>query len=334
MQWLSMMLLLLLICLPGRGVPSLMSKASFSRKTTVAFSKAVVSRKGSKRSLTHAHITTLRIKPQLYSAASDSDDDQELNERLALIAGNLKLHRVTKENDDGGREEILAFESKSPRYGLEVSQTQVSVANGAGLGLVLTEVASGTAGGRPGCGLVLISDVSGNALQADPVTIQVGDVITAIRTTDRSVHERTTGLNYDGTVEAIGTVKKAAKDGVLVLKLNRLVARAPIRIEIVHAENKVVKTIEALAGQNLRQLLLRKDMTLGICGGEGTCGACLVAVHGGEEHLGTRGDAIGDPITKEEVGKNNNGISWRKACQTIIGADNKAGTVRIQIKTQ
>jgi Na+-transporting NADH:ubiquinone oxidoreductase subunit NqrF len=79
-------------------------------------------------------------------------------------------------------------------------------------------------------------------------------------------------------------LEQSAKDGILALELNRLVKRAPIRIEIVHAE-KVVKTIDALAGENLRQLLLRKDITLGICGGEGTCGTCLVAVRGGEEHL-------------------------------------------------
>jgi ferredoxin len=119
------------------------------------------------------------------------------------------------------------------------------------------------------------------------------------------------------------------------------VARAPIRIEIVHADkNKVVQTIDALAGQNLRQILLLKDITLGICGGEGTCGACLVAVHGGAEHLGTRGGAgaAGGPISKEETLGNTNShsakISWRKACQTIIGSDNKAGTVLIQVKTQ
>lgn len=205
------------------GLSPSSKKSSFSRKP---FSKPIdwQSRQRLER-VSQALITPSRIQRQLYSAANDDhgddDADQELNETLLQIAGNLKLNVV---DDDGGGREILGLESKNYRYGIEVIQTQVSVTNGAGLGLVLTEVTSNT----NSRGLVLISQVSGNALQAEPAAIHVGDVITAIRTTDRSVRERTTGLNYEGTVEAIGTVKKAAKDGILALELNRLVERAPI----------------------------------------------------------------------------------------------------------
>jgi hypothetical protein len=207
MQWLtSMVILLFALCFPSCILSLVVPSKTPSKSVDL------------QGALAHVHIMGVqhRMQRQLYSVASDDDDDadQELNEILLLIGGNLKLNRVMKENDDGGGEEVLSFESKNSRYGLEVIQTQVSVTNGSGLGLVLTEVASG---GRPGFGLVLISEVSGNALRAEPAAIQVGDVITAIRTTDHSVRERTTGLNYDGTVKAIGTVKKAAKDGILSL---------------------------------------------------------------------------------------------------------------------
>lgn len=264
--------------------------------------------------------------------SSISKEEAALNEKLTNIARNLKLEIF--DLDDG----IYGYDSQDSRYGLEVIQTQVSIANGAGLGLVLTEIASNT----DGRGLVLISEVSGNALQADPAEIQVGDVITSIRTTDRSVRERTTGLNYDGTVEAIGTVKEAAKDGILALELNRLVERAPIRVEI-EDEAGEIQVVEALAGENLRRLLLRKGVKLyddrtkrfdmpfatGDCAGEGLCGTCLVDVRKGKDNLNDPNDDPGEKLVIR-----GRPLSWRASCRTIIGADNKPGTVRMKLKPQ
>ena len=215
-------------------------------------------------------------------------------------------------------------------------------------------------------GLVLVSDVSGNAERSHPNGIRVGDMITSVRTTAAKTTSssttndtalgvrRTAGLDYEGTVQAIVEVKQQASvtDGVLVLELNRLVERVPVRVEIVRIDEGkktmlTVRTIDALAGENLRQLLMRKvDITLGVCGGEGTCGSCLVRVHGGAEYLSgsvvdkkrRKGNAGEEEYSGEGTIKDNHqppstpsSSMLRKACQTTLGVNNQPGTVRIEL---
>lgn len=143
---------------------------------------------------------------------------------------------------------------------MEVIQTEIPLSSeDPSLGLVLTEMA----GNEDGRGLVLVSEVYGNAENARSCPILVGDIITGVRTSDGSVRERTTGLNYDRMVEAIGDVKGAALkgDGLLHLELNRLVKRATIQVQVIQPDNNMT-TVQALAGENLRRLLLRKDIRL------------------------------------------------------------------------
>lgn len=124
-----------------------------------------------------------------------------------------------------------------------------------GLGLVLTEMA----GSSDGRGLVLVSEVCGNAAKAVP-KIEVGDVISGLFTGD--FRERTTELNYDLLVEAIGRAKDASIDGTLTLELDRLVKRAPVIVEVEDGDTGEVQTIQALAGDNLRRLLLGHQIKL------------------------------------------------------------------------
>lgn len=259
---------------------------------------------------------------QQHSPVSDVD------QQLLDIAQRLKLEVF--DLDQG----IYGFDSKDNRFGLEVIKTDVSCRDG--LGLVLTEMA----GDRDGRGLVLVSSVAGNAAKANPA-IQVGDVITGVRTTDNSYRGRTTGLNYDRTVEVIGEAKEASQDGVITLELNRLVARAKIVIQVEDGSGVTLKTIDALAGENLRHLLLRKGIKLydpgtrrfdipyatGDCAGEGLCGTCLVAVKEGVELL--------NPMSaQEKLITKGRPLSWRASCRAVVGADNKPGTLRIRIKPQ
>ena len=266
-------------------------------------------------------------------ASTDSEEVETTDAKLYEIARRLKLEVF--DLDEG----IFGFESKDPVYGLEVIQTEIPVSSeNPSLGLVLTEMA----GNKDGRGLVLVSEVTGNAEKAQPSRIIVGDVITGVRTSDGSVRERTTGLNYDRTVEAIGDVKDAALqvDGTLHLELNRLVKRATIQVQVIQPDEKVT-TIQALAGENLRRLLLRKDIRLynrktkrfdmpfaeGDCQGEGLCGTCLIAVDEGSDILSPKGGA-------EELITRGRPLSWRASCRAVVGPKNEGGTLRVRVQPQ
>jgi ferredoxin len=258
---------------------------------------------------------------------STPSDDEALDAKLLQIAQSLKLEIF--DLDEG----LFGFDSRDNRYGLEVVKTKVSTDGG--LGLVLTEMA----GNVDGRGLVLISEVSGNAAKASP-PIQVGDVLIGVIAPSTNFRERTTGLNYDRTIEAIGRAKEAATDGILMLEINRLVKRAEIVVEVQDSEGNI-REISTLAGENLRRLLLRKGIKLydtntrrfdmpfakGDCAGEGLCGTCLVEVQEGE-HLLSPKDSLEELITKGRP------LKWRATCRTVVGPDNKPGCIRLRPKPQ
>jgi len=96
-----------------------------------------------------------------------------------------------------------------------------------------------------------------------------------------------------------------------------------------------------LAGENLRRLLMRKGVQLydkrakrfdmpyatGDCGGDGLCGTCLVKVLQGMEVLNERHN-------DENLITRGRPVSWRASCRTVVGADNKPGTLRITLHPQ
>lgn len=257
---------------------------------------------------------------------------QDLEEKLYEIAKRLKLEIF--DLDEG----IFGFDSQDPVYALEVAHTEISLSvTDPSLGLILTEMA----GNKDGRGLVLVSEVTGNAAAAQP-SIQVGDVLIGLRTTDGKVRERVTGLNYDLTVEGIGIVKEAAMavDGVICIELNRLVKRSAIQVELVLPDGSVTK-VPALAGENLRRLMLRKGVRIydsktkrfdmpyatGDCAGEGLCGTCLVAVDKGKDLLSAK-EGVEEMITRGRP------LSWRASCRTVIGPNNEGGVIRVRVQPQ
>ena len=264
-----------------------------------------------------------------------TEQDESLDNRLLEIAKKLKLEIF--DLDEG----IYGFDSQDQRYGLEVVKTEVVVEQGNGIGLVLMEVA----GNDDGRGLVLVREITGAAAQAAPHQIHVGDVVTGAWAGEgkQRVQERTTGLNYDLTVECLNRVKAAAvttPKSALTLQLNRLVERAAIRVEVDDGTGEI-QIVKALAGENLRRLLLRRGIPLydrqtkrfdmpyatGDCSGDGLCGTCLVAVEKGLQSLN-------DPDNHEKVITKGRPFSWRAACRTTIGADNRPATLRIATHPQ
>ncbi len=251
-------------------------------------------------------------------------EPQDLEDRLIEMARKIKLEVV-----DG----LPALNTLDNQYGLEVIKTRIDHVDKGGLGLVLTELAGvGLSGGR---GLVLVSEVTGNAAHAVP-SIHVGDAITWVIAGD-DYRGRATGLNYERTVEIIGEAKQAMTDGSISLELNRLVQRASIQVEIEDGSG-TPKVFDVLAGENLRRLLLRKKINMydpdtkqfempfgqGDCGGEGRCQTCLVDVTEGAELLNPK-DTLEQRVTKSRPS------SWRQACQTVVGANNKPGTLKLNV---
>ncbi|EEC46319.1 predicted protein [Phaeodactylum tricornutum CCAP 1055/1] len=268
----------------------------------------------------------LQASPTVLRTASQG---ATLDQHLMDLAQKFKLEIF--DLDEG----LFGFDSKDNRYGLEVVHTNIDVGND-GLGLVLTEMA----GSPDGRGLVMVSKITGNAAKANPQAIHVGDTITGVMANDGVLKERVTAFNYDKTVEAIGRAKESSTDGTITLELNRLIKRLPVRVEIDDGSGHV-QVIEALAGENLRRMFMRKQLKLydertrrfdqpfntGNCGGDGVCGTCLVNVLQGMDLLNPK-DSHEVFITKGRP------PSWRASCRTTVGFNNVGGTLRISLHPQ
>mmetsp|Transcript_3890 Transcript_3890/g.5094 ORF Transcript_3890/g.5094 Transcript_3890/m.5094 type:complete len:303 (+) Transcript_3890:26-934(+) len=240
---------------------------------------------------------------------------------LDEIAQNLKLE--VYDLDEG----IYGLSSKKKDYGIEVVRTEISTKPS--LGLELIEMARG----QDGQGLVLISDVSGNA--AKDGRLCAGDTIVGIRSASGS--RRLTALDYDLTVEGIAEV--AQDNDEITIEVNRLVKRAEISVQYQSGTDS--QQIKALAGENLRSLLIRSGAKVydkktrrfdqpyatGDCQGEGICGTCLVKVNEGAASLSPK-DPTESLITKGRP------VTWRAACRCVVGADNTPATINIDLTPQ
>ncbi|KAJ8599248.1 hypothetical protein CTAYLR_006227 [Chrysophaeum taylorii] len=240
---------------------------------------------------------------------------------LEDVARRLKLE--VYDLDEG----IFGFNSQDATYGIEV--VRATIRSQPSLGLELTEVAAGV----DGRGLVLVSGVTGNA--ATEGSLRVGDTLTVVLGSSRV--ERTTALDYDNTVAAIQ--RAVAGSETLTIEANRLVERAKVKVEFEGPGGR--GQIDALAGENLRKLLMRagakvydprtrrfdQPFATGDCAGEGICGTCLISVQAGADSLSPK-DPTETLITKGRPG------SWRAACRCVVGADNTPASLRVKLTPQ
>ena len=228
------------------------------------------------------------------------------------------LHLEVYDVDDAGGTRLV---SRANDYALEVVKARLPTKDA--LGLELVEMASA----KDGRGLVLVSGVSGAAAEAD---VRPGDALTFVRS--GSVEKRLTELDYDNTMAALKETINEGDDTIL-MEFNRLVKRAPVTIEYEVYDDKGALAegrLDALAGENLRRLLMRNHVQLydpktkridqpfatGDCAGEGICGTCIVDVLENADSLNPK-DETELLITQSRPD------SWRAACRCIVGADNK-----------
>jgi ferredoxin len=257
-----------------------------------------------------------------------STDIDALNAKLDDVAHKLKLQIYDTTTG------VYGFESKQKEFGIETIRAEIHVSPS--LGLELTEVAQS----QDDRGLVLVSGVSGHA--AEESKIQVGDTIIGVFS-EPDFKETTTAYAYEDTMDILNRAKQHALDhgnDKISLELNRLVSRSTVKVIV--EDGKETKEIEALAGDNLRLLLMHHHMKLydenthrldqpnlcSDCGGEGICGTCLVAIREGM-------NTLNKPPPQEESIMRGRPRTWRAACKTVVGAHNEPGaTVRIHLRPQ
>lgn len=277
--------------------------------TTIEFAQGLVAPKPLDHRTTLRHLEQQGCDTKLHAVPASSrkqeaemtfSDEDRLDVKLHLIASHLRLQVYDPDTS------VYGFDSKDRFHGIE--NVRVSVPfdpSEPSLGLDLTELAHGEYDSR---GLVLVSGISDNASKAG--LIEVGDTVVGVFV-GKDFKESTTALNFDDTMGVLADAKSyATKHGLtsIDLELNRLVKREHVRVIIEedwrddHSDVPVAKELDALAGDNLRALLMHRHLrvyddrtvrldTLGTgdCGGEGICGTCLVEVLEGMESLNPKG---------------------------------------------
>ena len=260
-------------------------------------------------------------------AAALEEEEQQQQQQLDRFHDIATKLRTSSIHGNG-------FDSRDPRYGVENVQADIPVnSNNEGLGLELLEIAHSTT--HSNRGLVLVSGVSGNA--ANYSSIQVGDTIVGVACNKAKFKVSTAGMDYDSTVDAIIQAKTRAEEELVAgdrgsgssnisFQLNRLVRRAPVQVVVEKdlENNEPTTVLECLAGDNLRLVLKRHNIyhCSNDCGGEGICGSDMVEIIDGEESVKYLMKASANSTSKTRR---------RKACQTIVGANNEPSTIRVRL---
>jgi len=212
-----------------------------------------------------------------------------------------------------------------------------------GMGLDLIEFVD-----EKGGGLVMVNEVAAGSNAAKPISggkFLVGDVLTFIQTEDgpRGPSSNLQGLGLDDTLNILAQF--SAYDKIL-LGVKRLVKRNEIVVQMVGPQGEDAGSLAVLSGYgvNLRTLLQSHNMAMydsrtarfdspyqtGNCGGDGTCGTCVVSILGGKDLINDRVRVEDMPLRKLGAPPN-----YRWACRTLVGpANNDKGVLKIKLRPQ
>ncbi|KAJ1447838.1 hypothetical protein M885DRAFT_624002, partial [Pelagophyceae sp. CCMP2097] len=223
-------------------------------------------------------------------------------------------------------------------------QYEVTVDRGGGLGLELEELFC-QADGR---GLVLVGGVvqDSNAARAVSATAQIierGDTLLSLKTPD-GAEMFVEGRSYDATIAALGKLGDAAS---VTLRLQRIVPRASVNVNVLNFDGSPRATFQMPSGANLRSAFMLNRIrdpevydadtmrfdAIGNsgtnCGGEGTCGTCLISVEKGGELLN---DAA--RVERQVLAKQRRPKRWRWACRLTVGMQNAGGDLTVKLRPQ
>ena len=228
-------------------------------------------------------------------------------------------------------------------------QVAFSRRQGAGLGIVLEELAGGR---EDGLGITIVSGLveNGPAIGADIIP---GDSITKVSVIRRMRSQAGTALSdeekqftavteclcYDATVDAISRLPPQEKDDELfVISLKRLRRKPKVRVHLQYPpeQNEPDATLEIFSGENLRSAMLVRGVKLndplakrfdnknsGNCGAHGLCTTCAVSIVKGSELL--------NPKRVSEQQMLANSPRWRLSCKAIVGWGMQEGEMTIRV---
>lgn len=236
-------------------------------------------------------------------------------------------------------------------YGAEVTDKKlyskpekIVVSTAGGIGLELVEAVD--MGDGIG-GLVLVGGVREGSNADKSGLFQLGDVLMNVQLVESTdTKPNLEGLNYDVTLDRLGDVAVAAEGGPVAITVQRLIPRKEIKTIIVGPNGEEVIEFDVLAGygSNLRTAMQSNNLKMyddrtsrfdspfqtGNCGGEGTCGTCVVAVLEGNGLISAKAN-VEDKALKVQAAPPN----YRWACRLRIGDDpSKGGTLKIKLRPQ
>lgn len=284
------------------------------------------------------NICTPRIRGDslLQLSSSTGADLREIASRFKVVPYGI-----------GSNEVRASIESRDPTYRdvlLSVVLSRVG-----GLGLELEEAERLERGN--GYGLVLISGFKAGGNAATPLSgsFAPGDALVGVTgllpdgTLDASSKVSVEGLDFDRTLDKLALFSDYDK---VQIDVKRLSARKIINVRVCGPDGDFFKDLKVLSGYgtNMRTIMqasnvklydqgtLRFDSPyeLGNCGGEGTCGTCVVAVTQGANLLNKRVRVEEGALAKQYAPPN-----WRWACRTLIGINSDdEGDVTIRLRPQ
>lgn len=266
---------------------------------------------------------------------SDSTDVFDVSNRFKIVP-----YGATSANPQ------FTLECKDPKY--RIVNAKSTLSRRGGLGLQLIEIDKLPGRGRNG--LVLVEGVKDNGNAAKPLSgnpIMIGDALTFIEgLNDKGTAEKTKsleGLDFDATLDCLGQFEEY---DVVNIGYKRIVERKVVTIDVCGPDGKSFTKLQVLSGysMDLRTLLQANNIKVydertarfdspyqtGNCGGDGTCGTCLVDIVSGSKYLNTRVRVEDAVLKKQDCPK-----SFRWACRTFIGKNPEdEGEVKIRLRPQ
>ena len=281
------------------------------------------------------HFQSIRISSfNTKLGLADSSSALAIND-VAEIASRYKIVKF------GQADVASSFELElvDPKFAIKIEKIRINRENG--IGLILDEYQKGKTIG----GVVLVGDLKEKASKAGFLK---GDCLVSIEAATPITEApqgqiRVEGLNYDATIKELSRFGDVPE---LIITIKRLVKRKYIDIEVVGPQGEAAGEFHLPAGfgANLRSLLDKENFRIydnrmarfdspyqtGNCGGEGTCGTCMVNILEGKEFLNNR-------VTIEEKAlmKEGHPASWRWSCRTKFkSGTNASGKVKIMLRPQ
>lgn len=210
-----------------------------------------------------------------------------------------------------------------------------------GLGLDLVEFVDNN-----NCALVMVNDIFEGSNAERPIAggkFRVGDVLLGVSVPDGGEVKSLEGLLLDKVIKIISGYGEVEK---IKLTIKRLTKRDEVIVKMVGPSREDAGSLKVLSGYgtNMRQMLVNSDMKVydentwrfdspyqtGDCGGEGTCGTCVVAVLSGANLLNSRARVEDMALKKIDAPSN-----YRWACRTAVAPSfEHKGNVTIMLRPQ